>query len=87
MFIIKYFAPYGGGWRTQSFATLDEAERMIVECRHLSPDCYSFVGRSCLYIAPLFVRIRRPYRLFVRDLQGLWIGGPGALSPWVPSNL
>jgi hypothetical protein len=36
MFVIKYFAPYGGGWRTQSFATRDEAERMIAlynDCR------------------------------------------------------
>jgi hypothetical protein len=29
MFTIRYFAPYGGGWRLQSFATRYEAERMI----------------------------------------------------------
>jgi hypothetical protein len=37
MFVIKYFAPYGGGWRTQSFATKCEAERMIA----LYKDCGS----------------------------------------------
>ena len=26
---IRYFAPYGSGWREQWFPTLQEAERMI----------------------------------------------------------
>jgi hypothetical protein len=29
MFTIRYFAPYSQQWRTQSFATKCEAERMI----------------------------------------------------------
>ena len=29
MFTIRYFTPYQQQWRTQSFATLDEANRMV----------------------------------------------------------
>ena len=29
MFIIRYFTPYQQQWRTQSFNTLEEANRMI----------------------------------------------------------
>jgi hypothetical protein len=29
MFTIRYFTPYQQQWRTQSFPTLDEAQRMI----------------------------------------------------------
>lgn len=28
MFIVRYFAPYGGGWREQSFDTRERAESM-----------------------------------------------------------
>ena len=29
MFTIRYFTPYRQEWRTQTFSTLDEAQRMI----------------------------------------------------------
>ena len=29
MFTIRYFTPYQQQWRTQSFSTLDEAQRMV----------------------------------------------------------
>ena len=50
---------------------------VVVDHPQISPDCYLFVGRSSLYIAPLFVRICSPYgwRAF------------GILKPWVPPNL
>lgn len=29
MFTIRFLAPYGSGWRTQSFSSLEEARRMV----------------------------------------------------------
>lgn len=39
-FTIRYFAPYGGDWRTQSFSTLKEAEAMIKFYQSCGSKCY-----------------------------------------------